>query len=153
MSDARLQLHHAAQFAAALGISYLRKQPDDSHTNLGWNQELGALLSREIDGNAGALALGVRVEDLSLLVIRDKRAIEAIPLNGATNASATAVIRRVLASEGLDPERFTLARHYDLPMHAVASGSAYKVYNDVAFRELAVWLGTLRSNWNAWRVP
>jgi hypothetical protein len=141
LSDTRLQLHHAAQFATALGISYLRKQPDDSHTNLGWNHGLGALVSREVEGKAGVLALGVRVEDLTLLVIRDKRAIEEVPLNGATNASATAVIRRVLASERLDPDRFTLARHYDLPMHAVASGSAYDVYNDVAFRELAVWLG------------
>src|SRR4051812_30076366 len=36
LSDARRQLHHAAQFATAAGISYLPARPDDSHTNLEW---------------------------------------------------------------------------------------------------------------------
>jgi hypothetical protein len=45
LGDARLQLHHAAQLVAAMGISYLPHADDDSHTNLGW-----------IDGSASALA-------------------------------------------------------------------------------------------------
>src|ERR1041384_7719857 len=36
LSDARLQLHHAGQFVAATGISYLPKADDDSHTNMEW---------------------------------------------------------------------------------------------------------------------
>lgn len=141
LTDARLQLHHAAQFGAALGISYLPKQPDDSHTNLGWNDALGALMSHEARGATGAVALGVRVHDLSLVITRDGAEIAALPLHGRTNATATDALVALLAAAGLDPARFTLARHYELPRHPVADGAPYDASQAESFRALAAWLG------------
>lgn len=141
LTDARLQLHHAAQFATALGISYLAKEPDDSHTNLGWNSVHGALFSRSVTGSAGAVTLGLRVADLTLLVARDEAIVATIPLHAITTASATDLLRRALAAEGLDPARFTLARHYDLPGHAVLSGAPYNTTHAIAFQQLAQWFG------------
>ncbi|WP_027418560.1 hypothetical protein [Crocinitomix catalasitica] len=37
MKNTIKELHQAAQYLAAAGISFLDKQADDSHTNVGWN--------------------------------------------------------------------------------------------------------------------
>jgi len=141
LTDARLQLHYAAQFGAALGISYLEKQADDSHTNLGWNGALGALVSRGASGKGGLVSVGIRVEDLTLLVVRDGAVAAAIPLGGWTIAGATDALRAALAREGLDPGRYTLARHYAIPPHPVASGAPFNAGATGAFAEMARWFG------------
>src|SRR3990172_8529208 len=106
LTDARLQFHHAAQFATALGISYLPPQLDDSHTNLGWDQSLGALTSRSALGAAGPGALGVRAAALALLVLGDGDPIRAtVPLQGLTLTGASDTIRSALAAGGLDASR------------------------------------------------
>ena len=55
LSDARRQLHHAAQLATAFGISYLPKKPDDSHTNLEWIESNSALASNPLGENRIAM--------------------------------------------------------------------------------------------------
>ncbi|MFI5310387.1 MAG: hypothetical protein ACHQQ3_04075 [Gemmatimonadales bacterium] len=141
LTDARLQLHHATQFGTALGISYLEKEADDSHTNLGWNGELGALVSHEVNANGSAIAIGVRVADLTLLVTRASAVSATIPLAGQTIASATESLRRALAREGLDPRKYTLARHYEIPAHAVSLGNPFNGTNRGAFEEMSKWFG------------
>ena len=138
LSDARLQLHYAVQFAAALGISYLEHGPDDGHTNLGWNAELGALVSRSATGS-GAVAIGIRVRDLTVLVMRDGALTDQFPLGGLTFAAAGVRMGAALSSAGLDEGRYTLERHYELPVHAVATGGAFGTDDVAAFGELARW--------------
>lgn len=145
LTDARLQLHHAIQFGAALGISYLAKQADDSHTNLGWDSALRALVSHGAKGARGAVAVGVRTADLTLLVTRDGDSASAIPLDGLNIAAATDALRTAFANEGLDPARFTLARHYEIPAHAVAAGKAFDSSNRAPFEEMARWFGNASS--------
>lgn len=139
--DARLQLHHAAQFGTGLGISYLRHEPDDSHTNLGWDAALGALMSRAAKGTKGDVAVGVRARDLSLLVTQGGKVSATIALHGLTIAAAADTLRAALGSAGLDAATYTLQRHYELPPHAVASGAAFDASNAAAFEELARWYG------------
>src|ERR1041384_4350124 len=55
--DARLQLHHAAQLVAGLGISYLPRRDDDSHTNLEWLPAFNALASNPVGASAFRLAI------------------------------------------------------------------------------------------------
>lgn len=141
LADARRQLHHAAQFATALGISYLPKQPDDSHTNLGWDHANGTLVSRGVQGAAGPIAVGIRVADLTLLVMRGERPATSLALHGVTIADAAKQLRVSLAAEGLDAARYTLQRHYEIPPHAVATGAAFDTVDRAAFRELAYWFG------------
>ncbi len=141
LGDARRQAHHAAQFATALGISYLRPEADDSHTNLGWNDVLGALESRAVTARSGAVAVGLRIADLTLLVLRDGAAVATIPLNGKTIVGASDALITALAAEGLEAGRFTLARHYEIPAHAVASGASFTTADADALAELARWFG------------
>src|SRR5512134_3835618 len=79
LSDARLQLHYAAQFATALGISYLSPRPDDSHTNLGWDPRLEALRSRDVRAPSHAVCVAVQPRDLTLLMLLDGAIAQRIP--------------------------------------------------------------------------
>lgn len=141
LADARQQLHHAAQFCTALGISYLKKEADDSHTNLGWDAALGALVSRAARATSVAVAVGVRLRDLSILVLRDGVAVASVSLHGNTIAGATDIIRLALSRQGLDAKRYTLARHYEIPQHPVAAGAAFNASDKGAFEELSRWYG------------
>jgi hypothetical protein len=126
---------------SALGISYLPKAVDDSHTNLGWNRARGTLESRAASGQRGAVSVGVRAADLTLLVLRDDAEFATIPLHGLTIEAARAALRVTLDSAGLDPAPWTLNRHYELPPHAVASGAPFDASNRPALEQLSWWFG------------
>src|SRR4051812_28008702 len=88
LADARRQAHHAAQFAAAAGISFLPRQADDSHTNLEWLSELGALASHVVRSN-NAFRVGIRLASLELSVLDSANAIVmSLPLHRCTIAEA-----------------------------------------------------------------
>jgi len=48
LSQARLQLHWAAQLVSAPGTSLLPRSADYAHTNLGWESSLGVLVGRDV---------------------------------------------------------------------------------------------------------
>ena len=137
--DSRLQLHYAAQFATALGISYLAPRSDDSHTNLGWDAKHEALKSREVRALSHSVQVAVRPRDLTLLVLLDGSIGQRIPFNGMTIGQAESGLRTALSSAGLDGRRFTLRRHYELPSHPVAGGDPFDVRHPDTFAELANW--------------
>lgn len=139
LSDARRQVHVAIQFGAAFGISYLPPARDDGHTNLGWDSTLRALVSRSVATPAGAIAVGVRVEDLALVVTRDGHLATALPLDGRTIDDATAWLRAALGTLGLDPSALTLRRHYAIPEHAVMRGAPFDATDHQAFGQLSLW--------------
>ena len=136
--DTRLQTHHAAQLATALGISYLPKQADDSHTNLTWNDPLSALMSNAAHGS-GAIRIGVSMAPLALLIVVDDRPRAKLSLDSRTIAEAAAWVREHLATLGLDPAKYTLAKHYTIPTHAVDSGAPFDASETDEFEQLAAW--------------
>jgi hypothetical protein len=142
LSDARLQFHHAAQFATAAGISYLPKRADDSHTNLEWLAEDGMLASNSIPAPT-PFRIVVRARDL-LLRFLDPRgdSLAELPLDGRTIAEVERWIRARLPELGADAGRFTLARHYEIPRHAVDGGAAFDTSDVDAFEQLAAWFDT-----------
>lgn len=141
LRDARLQLHYAAQFASALGISYLAPQPDDSHTNLGWDPALAALRSRDVRAPSGGVSVAVQPRALTLLVLVDGAIAQRIPLHGSTVRNAEEKLRAALGAAGLDGQKLTLQRHYDLPPHRVAGGDPFDGGRSNHFTELAHWYG------------
>lgn len=137
--ESRLQLHYAAQFATALGISYLTAKADDSHTNLGWDPRLEALGSREVRALSHGVRIAVRPRDMTVLVILDGSIGQRIPLHGSTIPQVESALRTALTSAGLDGRRFTLRRHYELPPHPIARGDAFDTSRITMFEELAAW--------------
>lgn len=137
LSDARIQLHYAAQLASAVGVSYLPALSDDSHANLGWDPSHQALVSHGVRSRSRTIRAGIRPADLSLIVLDQASTVAAIPLSGSTIRKAADVLRDVLASAGLDREH-TL--EFDgLPQHPVGNGAAFDGSDTVAFAELAHW--------------
>lgn len=139
--DARLQLHHATQFATALGISYLAPRPDDCHTNLGWDAKHEVLSSRVVRALSHAVRVAIRPRDLTLLVLVDGSIGQLIPLHGSTIGQVESGLKSALSSAGLDGRRFTLRRHYDLPSHPVTGGVPFDASRADHFVELAHWYG------------
>ena len=139
LTDARLQVQHTAQLATAMGISYLPRRSDDSHTNLEWLSAAGVLASRVVPGDP-PFRIGVRVEDLTLCVLSGgDRLLGTIPLHGRTIDEAARWIRERIADAGADASRFTLARHYTIPRQAVDGGAPFDVSDGAAFQQLAAW--------------
>jgi hypothetical protein len=139
LADSRLQLHYAAQFATALGISYRTPKADDSHTNLGWDRNYEALLSREARSLSHVVQIAVRPRDMHLLVLLDGSVGQRIPLHGSSISQVESALRAALESAGLDPRKFTLRRHYELPPHRLLGGDPFDTSRSDDFEELAGW--------------
>jgi hypothetical protein len=146
LTDARLQLHHAVQLVVAAGISYLPARADDSHTNFEWLPRLQSLAGNALSPDGFRLA--VRAPTLELLALDEDREVAHFPLSGETNDGALAWMRTLLHERGMDGERLTTQKHYEIPAHAVARGAPYMLERD-AHSELArhyhdAWLITSR---------
>ena len=142
--DARLQFHHAAQFLAALGISYLPARPDDSHTNMEWLESIDALASNVVTGSS-AIRLAVSPQPFALHLLAGDASRATLPLRGATIGDAVAWIRRQLGECGLHSDAFTLDRHYTIPSHPVADSAAFDDSDATALEQLAAWFSNAAS--------
>lgn len=139
LTDARLQCHHAAQIIASLGISLLPAQGDDSHTNLGWEPELGALTTHPVPGTARFRG-GLAIAELELLLVGDGIG-NRIPLAGKTIAEAWQWLLNEVRKAGGDVKRMTHVKHYTIPSHPVALGAPFQRHPAVAFSELSAFYG------------
>ncbi|HET6679886.1 MAG TPA: hypothetical protein VFG84_01685, partial [Gemmatimonadaceae bacterium] len=135
--EARLELHHALQLVVSAAISYLPRVADDSHTNLGWHEESRALLSHELPAPGGAVRVGIRPVDLTL-VVRDERngSVQEVPLAGRTLADAEHDLVQRLEALGLDGTRWVSDKHYTIPYHDVAAGARFAAVVGGAHAEL-----------------
>ena len=137
LSAARLQAHQAAQWLARAARAYVPLQPDDSHTNLGWNDTLGGFTTHRLqDGEH----LTLRIADLSLVLHGGERRTESFSLNGRTDAQARQWLGEQFGARGLDARALDAPSPYDMPAHAVTQGAAYGVAALAdALVELAAW--------------
>jgi len=138
LAETRLQTHHAAQLATALGISYLPKQADDSHTNLMWVDALSALVSNAVEGR-DEIRVGVSLAPFALVVLMNDGPRANLSLDGRTVSEAGEWVREHLAMLGLDAAMYTLAKHYTIPAHAVDTGGRFDASDRLAFEQLAAW--------------
>lgn len=136
LTDARLQVHHAAQIAVSATISYLAARPDDSHTSLTWSAPLRALVTEVIPADR-PFRVALRPEDLTLHALDGvMNASRSFSLPGSNIAEADTWLADVAGSAGLDPTRFTSRKHYAIHSHPVAAGAAFSLGRGDAFGEL-----------------
>lgn len=109
LSDARLQLHWAAQAVAGVGRSLVPPRADDSHSNLEWSHGQRALMSNAI---ADARRAALRFRDLTLLVLGSDGSIsEEFTLRGRSSDEAFAFFERAFGATVRGPNE-----HEALPM-------------------------------------
>ena len=82
LASARQVAHYAAQWIAQAARANLQAAPDDSHSALTWDASLGALVSGVFPGGT---SVGLHLESLELLVIRDPW-IERLGLHGVASS-------------------------------------------------------------------
>ena len=139
LEPARLLAHHGVQWVSRAARANLAAEPDDSHSNLGWNEDAGALVSHEVAGKDGWIGLGLRLADLTLFVEADGGAPASIALDGRSDAAVGVALDAALAVHGLAPAT-PVTLPYDMPAHAVAGGATYDVAGAAAaLAELARW--------------
>jgi hypothetical protein len=133
LTQTRLQLHWAAQLVSAPGTSLLPAEADDSHTNLGWESQLGVLAGRNVSGQPVRAALVF--EALELLVIDDGRERSSMRLAGQTLQQALAWLGEEIAG---DASALSLPV-YEMPSHSVGEGGVFSDARVEARTELAAW--------------
>ena len=114
MIDTRLQLHWAAQAAAAVGRTALPPQPDDSHHSCTWSDEHEALVQVVDDGGYRS---GLRPRDCALLFIQGD-VVDAYPLAGRTLDDGFRFLEERVGRTLLRPAM-------GLPDHPVAHGAKF----------------------------
>jgi hypothetical protein len=131
LTDARVELHWAAQVVAAVGRALIPAVADDSHTSLEWSTAgrllLGWMTPRQ-------LRLGLRPIDLTLVVVDAVGAPQhELPLAGRTLDQALAWAGEMLGSAAptLPP--------YHMPDHVVGHGGVFWGRDRDALAELARW--------------
>jgi hypothetical protein len=83
-------LHSLAQYIALTGTNWLPNQPDDSHTNMVWNNERQRLEGRPFEREDQQIQLVVDTSTFSLLFVDGQQHVVAsFPIEGKTPAEAT----------------------------------------------------------------
>lgn len=124
LTEARLELHWAAQIASAAGATLRPTEEGFAHTNLGWSRDHDALVGRRL---GQGLRAALRPHDLTLLVVGgDGSELEAQALAGRTLAQGLRWLAGALArqSDGALEAKLERPAHA-LPDHPVAHGAAF----------------------------
>ncbi|SDG78561.1 hypothetical protein [Winogradskyella thalassocola] len=104
------QMHLAAQYLAAAGISFLEKQPDDSHTNLGFDKENGSLFTHTLSDQGDQLCLNY---DNFALEWKSNKGTITFELDGAMHVEVLSWLADT--SKTQLNKTYHYGFHYDLP--------------------------------------
>jgi hypothetical protein len=138
LHDARVQAHYAVQWLARAARAYLPAQPDDSHTNLGWDDVIGGLETHKLQGSR--IALKFAPLSLAILEGKDSAPSRIFPLDGHKEADARAWLGEELGHLGLDARSLDKPLPYKIPPHKLAAGAPYASTAVAdALRDLASW--------------
>lgn len=140
LSEARLQLHWAAQLLSAPGVSLLPAENDFSHTSLNWDFELGVLSGRPVGSES--LRAGLVFESLELAVLDGERERSSVRLAGHSLEQGLAWLGRELTGGG---SQLDLPQH-EMPSHPVGEGGVFSEAHGPQRTELGAWFA------NAFRV-
>jgi hypothetical protein len=138
LQDARLQAHHAMQWLARAARAYLPAQPDDSHTNLGWDEAFGGFETHKMQG----ARIGVKLFPLSLAILegKDSTPSRIFALDGHKDGHIREWLGEELGHLSLDARALDKPLPYKIPNHKVSTGAPYAVQSlGDGFRELATW--------------
>jgi len=139
LSEARLQAHYAVQWLARAARAYVPPQPDDGHTNLGWDGALGGFTTHPLKDGAW---LSLKITDLTLAlhVGRGSTHVQSFSLDSRPDAQARQWPSEQLGARGLDAHALDAPSPYEMPAHAVSQGAAYSPSGLTdTLAELAAW--------------
>ncbi len=145
--QARELTHHACQWPSRAARANLPAQADDSHSNLGWDNEHTALLSHPLDA-AQRTQLGFSFRTNALVMLVEGQPIATLPLADQTEASIQLWVDGQLTKLGLEntqnvamPYQLESEPDYSqlqqLTAQSLALGNWFAFGNDVLHRVVA----------------
>jgi hypothetical protein len=123
LAAAREQAHHAVQWLARAARAYSPPRPDDTHTNLGWDDAFGGFIAHPLPDGA---RLGLRLADLTLALFEaaSEVAQDSFALDGRHDPDACNWLSAHAGARNLDPHALDAALPYMLKARA---GDTYTV--------------------------
>ncbi len=126
------QMHLAAQYLAAAGISFLDKKEDDSHTNLGFSTTEGSMYTHPLNKDGDTLSLNYQRFTLEW---NSKNSKNSLRLDGATHAEVLEWITQTAIKAGIKkPFKYNL--HYELPYTPITDDFTFKLHDIARLGEL-----------------
>jgi hypothetical protein len=115
LQDARLQAHHAAQWLSRAAYAFISPNPDDSHSNLGWDETFNGLATHKLQG----ARIGLKLFPFSLAILEgmDAPPTRILNLDGHKEADLRAWLGEELGSLGLDARLLDKPPPYKIPPH------------------------------------
>ncbi|MFL6290630.1 MAG: hypothetical protein ACJ759_07020 [Thermoanaerobaculia bacterium] len=149
LTDARLQLHWAAQVAAAVGKQLVEHRPDYSEQSFQWHPAARSLVQGLVHG-ARPLRSAVRPSPPALLLLDDGAEIlREWPLDGRTLDEAYAWLEVEVPALTGRPLDHPLERPGELPEHRFGKGARFSAADAEAFAELAGWFAAAHETLSA----
>jgi hypothetical protein len=141
LREGRLQAHYAVQWLARFARAYVPPQPDDGHTNLGWDSALGGFTTHPLKDGAW-LSLKITDLKLALHVGNGSTHVQSFSLDGCRDAQARRWLSKQLDVLGLDAHALDAPSPYEMPAHKVSHGAVYGPADLTdALAALAAWFG------------
>ena len=125
------QMHLAAQYLAAAGMSFVKKEEDDSHTNLGFSTEKTSLYTRKLFGTDTILYLNYTSFSLEWV---HKNSREILMLDGKTHVEIVNWIQQISQDNGIDV-KYQYNLHYELP-YPITDDFTFSLHNNTLLQEL-----------------
>ncbi|MDH7447766.1 hypothetical protein [Aquimarina sp. 2201CG14-23] len=127
------QIHIAAQYLAAAGISFLPKKDDDSHTNLGFNSEKGYLETWPLNDQGCKITFDYL--NFALHWVANSTVRLSILLDGKTHQEVVSWMESLATTLGLK-NPFVYKLHYDLPYDPITNDFVFRKPSDDVLQEL-----------------
>lgn len=109
------QVHRASQWLAKAGKFLLKQKPDDSNTNLGWDESKNHVTGRRLKDNK-KMRLHLDLNDFSLNVYNEEEERSGkFPLNGKNDVQAKAWLQEIGSDFGIKKKVWGKDLHYELP--------------------------------------
>lgn len=140
LSAGRRQAHQAVQWLARAARAYVPPRPDDSHTNLGWDEKLDGFATHRLKDD---VRLALKITDLTLVWLGEGIGrTQTFALSGRSDPAARKWLGERLNAIGLDESLLDMPSPYKMPDHAIAGGAVYDaVGRGDVLAELAAWFG------------
>ena len=143
LAASRLELHHAVQLPAALGIARGRPEPDFGHHALTWDAKERALASALVPGKRPYRG-AIRFHDRTLLLLDGaSRRLESFVLAGRTLQEGLAWLSRETAQLTGEPEVPLALPEQELPPHPVAGGARFGPVEAAESAEIEAWFANV----------
>ena len=127
------------QWLARAARAYVRPQPDDGHTNLGWDRALGGFTTRPLTDGTW---LSLRITNLTLALHAGERNVARFGLESHPDAQVRQWLGEQLAMRGFDVHALDAPSPYEMPAHPLSQGASYGPATLAdALAELAAWFG------------